>query len=106
MGKLHSALLLAGDRKTFASLSNYFQIIYLTFFFDCFNNLSLLRFLIDNKADVNHKDDLGWTPLHWSAFQGQTDTCKLLIANHADVTIENKAHQTALDFEKVTELKG
>ena len=66
----------------------------------------LIRYLLDNKADVNHTDDLGWTPLHWAAFQGQTETCKLLIDHNADVKIENKAHQTALDFEKVKEIRG
>ena len=84
------------------------------FFFFVFSYLtpshySLLipsRFLIDNKADVNFQDDLGWTPLHWASFTGQIETCRLLLANHADFHIENKAHQTALDFEKAKELKG
>ncbi|KAH7817763.1 putative tankyrase [Monocercomonoides exilis] len=66
----------------------------------------LCQFLIQHKADVNHADDIGWTPLHWSAFTGKISVCRLLLASGADPSIENKAHQTALDFEKAAELKA
>lgn len=62
--------------------------------------------LLDRGAGKDDQDELGFTPLHWAAFTGQIEVCKLLISRGASYDIENKAHQTALEFDKVKEKRG
>ncbi|KYQ88527.1 ankyrin repeat-containing protein [Tieghemostelium lacteum] len=52
-------------------------------------NIGLIKFLIDQKVDVNIKDVQGWSPLHFSAFAGNLEICQLLIeqGNAAVMTI-------------------
>ncbi|KAK2946456.1 putative Ankyrin repeats (3 copies) [Blattamonas nauphoetae] len=66
----------------------------------------ICEFLLEKGANVNHSDDIGWTPLHWAAFTGSIDTCKSLLHRGADSTMENKAHQTPLDFDKAEQLRN
>ncbi|KAA6366967.1 MAG: hypothetical protein EZS28_037507, partial [Streblomastix strix] len=63
-------------------------------------------YLLEQGAEVNHIDELGWTPLHWAAFAGKLDTCRILIKAGADYKIENKAQQTPFDFEQALQLRG
>ena len=51
-------------------------------------------------ADVNEKDDWGWTPLHWAAENGEFTQAKLLIQRGADVNaVTNKTlSSTPLHF--------
>ena len=41
--------------------------------------------LLLNKADVNAKDNTGWTPVNTAAFYDHKDVVVLLLANKADV---------------------
>jgi len=43
-------------------------------------NLKWAQSLIAGGFDVNAKDLNEWTPLHWAAHGGHTETAKLLIA--------------------------
>ncbi|CAG8591393.1 5658_t:CDS:2, partial [Scutellospora calospora] len=58
---------------------------------------------------VNAQNELGNTPLHWSALNGHIEVVTLLISNGADVKIKNKAGRTAMyeaqqnNHEKVVE---
>ena len=45
----------------------------------------LMLHRVKKKEDVNKKDPLGWTALHYAAENGNTDLCKLLIEKGADV---------------------
>jgi hypothetical protein len=47
-------------------------------------------------AEVNSRDDIGNTPLHYAAFTGKKAMVELLLKNKADATITNQAGQTAL----------
>ena len=42
--------------------------------------MELVKYLLDNKAEVNCKDSEGSTPLQGAAFSGSLATVKLLIA--------------------------
>ena len=46
---------------------------------------SLLKVLIDHRANVNGTDNNGWTPLHWAMKYNDDDMARKLIANKADV---------------------
>ena len=41
--------------------------------------------LIAKGADVNAKDEFGYTPLHHAAWNGRTEIDEMLIADGADV---------------------
>jgi cytohesin len=49
-------------------------------------------------ADVNAKDEYGWTPLHLAAYVGYKETAELLIAGGADVNVDGQFFLTPLDL--------
>ncbi|MCH9634514.1 MAG: hypothetical protein S4CHLAM7_12670 [Chlamydiae bacterium] len=51
---------------------------------------SLLKLLVATGANVNNEDNSGYTPLHWSAHNGDVDATKALIKAQADVDIQYK----------------
>src|SRR5205823_10753984 len=44
-------------------------------------DLALARILLQNKADINVHDDLGYTPLHSTALAANAEMVKLLLEN-------------------------
>jgi len=48
-------------------------------------------------ADVNAKDGIRWTPLHWAVYYGRKETVELLIAEGADVNAKRVDGSTPLD---------
>ncbi|CAH2226182.1 ankyrin repeat domain-containing 50 [Pelobates cultripes] len=48
-----------------------------------------VRVLLDRGLDENHRDRLGWTPLHWAACQGRRSSCRALIEGGAKVGIRD-----------------
>jgi hypothetical protein len=52
--------------------------------------------LLENGADVNAKDNLGQTSLHYAAENGHLDIIRLLVMAGADHTIKNTGELTAL----------
>jgi ankyrin repeat protein len=52
--------------------------------------------LLANKAEVNAKQNHGFTPLHSAAFNGHKDVAELLLTNKAAVNTMNDAGETPL----------
>jgi hypothetical protein len=50
----------------------------------------MIKFLIENKADVNHIDKAGYCPIDYAARNNNLEAIKLLLDNGADVRRENK----------------
>ena len=59
-------------------------------------DLALARILLQNKADINVHDDLGYTPLHSTALAANAEMVKLLLENGADPNIKDKLGNTPL----------
>ena len=53
----------------------------------------LVRILIENGADINAKDKVGWVPLLIACKGGLTDTARLLIEYGADVEVTTSSEQ-------------
>ena len=47
---------------------------------------------------MNAKNDAGFTPLHFAAYEGHKEVAELLIANGADVNAKNDGGETPLDW--------
>jgi len=62
----------------------------------CAGNLAHVKSLVEQGADVDAKDELGWAPLYWAASTGQTDVAEFLIAKGADVRARTTDEDTAL----------
>lgn len=66
-------------------------------------NQAIAKLLIDNKADVNIKDKMGFTPLHWAAYFDKKDVAEELLNNsnsNIDVNVKSDFGWTVLDTAK------
>ena len=64
--------------------------------------LSIVRASLKQGADVNARDELGRTPLMWSAFHGALTILDILIVEGADVNAQDKMGRTAVDWTAIT----
>ncbi len=58
----------------------------------------IVRMLVENGADVNARQQQGWTPLHAAAQNGDEETVKLLLKSGADRAARSDTGQTAMDL--------
>lgn len=59
-------------------------------------NISILRKMIEEGADVNYKDTDGWSALSEATLAGQLEVLRLLIDSHVDVNLKHQQGWTAL----------
>ena len=61
----------------------------------------VVKFLVKKGADVNHKDSIGWTPLHQVCLKGSSSqTCRI-----AELLADYGADVNSLDFQRCTPLR-
>jgi len=65
-----------------------------------FKDGSVLRFLLEHGADVNVRNQFGWTPLHLASINGSgaLGVVRLMLKHGAEVEAKNKSGKTALNF--------
>jgi ankyrin repeat protein len=61
-------------------------------------NIEAVKQHIAAGADVNAKNNWGWTPLYYAAWVGHKEVAELLIANGADVNKEDDDESTPLHY--------
>jgi ankyrin repeat protein len=66
-------------------------------------NSELIKYLIQNDADVNANNEDGETALHRASINGHLEVVKLLIENNADVNAINEQEETALHIASFNE---
>jgi GA-binding protein transcription factor beta len=54
--------------------------------------------LIMHGSDVDARDMLKMTPLHWAVERGHTDVVDCLLSNGADINIQSKFEKTPIDI--------
>jgi protein phosphatase 1 regulatory subunit 12A len=59
--------------------------------------VEVIRLLLKAGADINARDNDGWTPLHAAAHWGQAEACKILAHNFASMTATNANGETPID---------
>lgn len=64
----------------------------------------ITKYLIEQGADVNAKDENGHTPLIYAVQKNNVEITDILLKNGADVNVKNKRGKTALDFIKAKEV--
>ena len=70
-------------------------------------NLNAVILHLNNCADVNQKDRyIGYTPLHYSAWNGDIDIAELLIVKGANLNARDKKNNTPLDVAVKVVLTG
>jgi ankyrin repeat protein len=60
------------------------------------NYIKGVKIALDKGADINYKDNIGWTALLHATFYGYKDIVELLLKNGADINIKNNGGNTAL----------
>jgi ankyrin repeat protein len=61
-------------------------------------NLSTVKILLENGADVDANDIWHWTPLHRAATQGGWQVVDALIRHGANITLKASGRKTSLDL--------
>ncbi len=59
-------------------------------------NLETVRQLLDRGLDETHRDNAGWTPLHYASFEGYADICTQLVESGAKIDECDNEGKTAL----------
>ena len=60
------------------------------------HNLKIVRLLLKNKAEIDVKDRLGFTPLHWASMCRNLEIVRLLLKNRAEVNVKDRDGRTPL----------
>ncbi|NWI62728.1 MYPT2 phosphatase, partial [Todus mexicanus] len=68
-------------------------------------NLDMVKFLVENGADVNQQDNEGWTPLHAVASCGYLNIAEYLISHGANVAAVNSEGDVPSDIAEEAAMK-
>ncbi len=60
------------------------------------HNTKIVKLLLDQGLNVNHKTNSNWTPLHYAVYMRNTEIVKTLLEHGADISIQNSKGQTPL----------
>jgi len=52
--------------------------------------LSVVEYLVNQKADINAEGNYYWTPLHYAAYNGHLGVVEYLVNQKADINAKDK----------------
>jgi len=61
-------------------------------------HLSVVEYLVNQKADINAKNKYEDTPLHWAAQNGHLSVVEYLVNLKADINVKNTDRETPLEL--------
>lgn len=62
----------------------------------CGGHITVMKFLVDQKVDVNFANSRGWTAITLSVMQGKEKSVVFLVDNGADINVTDILYQTPL----------
>ena len=62
------------------------------------NKTDVIRLLLQNGADVNKRDRLGNTPVHYAAMMNYTEAIAMLMRHGASINITNNRGEKPIDL--------
>ncbi|KAK1327923.1 hypothetical protein QTO34_012344 [Cnephaeus nilssonii] len=68
-------------------------------------NFDMVKFLVENRADVNQQDNEGWTPLHAAASCGYLNIAEYFLSHGASVSIVNSEGEVPSDLAEEPAMK-
>ena len=63
-----------------------------------YGQLSVVKFLLDNGADVNARSHFGYTPLHTAVLSGRKNIVEVLLSRGAKVDVQDKEGKAPLHY--------
>ena len=70
-----------------------------------YGRLEVMRYLLEQGADRDKVDHVGWTSLHWAASRGHLDIAKLLMVYGADLNARDHWDQLPIDLADNEEIR-
>lgn len=58
----------------------------------------IVKLLLDHGADINARDNEGFTPLLWAAYEGEDEICLFLVQHGADLEAESNRGERAITY--------
>uniref|UniRef100_G1QAI7 Protein phosphatase 1 regulatory subunit n=1 Tax=Myotis lucifugus TaxID=59463 RepID=G1QAI7_MYOLU len=68
-------------------------------------NFDMVKFLVENRADMNRQDNEGWTPLHAAASCGYLNIAEYFLSHGASVSIVNSEGEVPSDLAEEPAMK-
>ena len=75
-----------------------YYVLHIHFLLDVCRNIECVDLMIGVSCEVNARDKLGRTPLHYAASTAQYQCVLSLVANAADLTAVDKLDRTPLHY--------
>lgn len=71
-----------------------------------FNRIDILELLIEYGANINKRDEFGWTALHYSVYFDKYDFTKVLVRAGANIHVKDNNNKSPYEISKIKKTKS